>query len=65
MAKKKAVETFTDDEIVFELDRKPCRLLRLTPNSMEVTVLMLDDRRECTLPFAHLPKNIKKQIRPL
>ncbi|MEJ2501623.1 MAG: hypothetical protein P8Y65_11020 [Campylobacterales bacterium] len=65
MAKKKAVEAFTDSEIVFELDRKPCRLLRLNPNSMEVTVLMLDDRREFTLPFAHLPKNIKKRIRPL
>ena len=65
MAKKRAVETYTDDEIVFALDRKPCRLLRLNPNSMEVTVLMLDEHREFTLPFAHLPKNIKKRIRPL
>jgi hypothetical protein len=65
MAKKKPVETFEDEKILFELDRRPCRLLRLNPNSMEVTVLMLDEHREFTLPFAHLPKNVKKRIRPL
>jgi hypothetical protein len=65
VAKKKTVETFSDDEIVFELDHIAYQLLRLNPKRMEVTLRSLDDKKEVTLPFAHLPKAVKKKIRPL
>ena len=65
MAKKKPVESFADTQIVFEHEQETWRLLRLDPNSMNATIVSLDDGREATLPFAHLPKSVKKQIRPL
>ena len=65
MAKKKSVESFADADIVFEHEQKPFRLLRLDPNSMNVVILPLDGGVERTLPFAHLPKSVKKKIRPL
>ena len=65
MAKKKPGESFAEQKILFEHERRPCQLLQLNPNSMDVTLRFLDDGRETTLPFAHLPKSVKKQIRPL
>ena len=65
MGKKKPVESFADAEIVFEHEQMQWRLLRLDPNSMNVTIVSLSDGRENTLPFAHLPKSVKKKIRPL
>ena len=65
MAKKKPVESFAEADIVFEHEKKKYRLLRLDPNSMNVAILSLDDGEERTLPFAHLPKSVKKQLRPL
>lgn len=65
MAKKKPVESFDDTPIFFEHEQRPCRVLRLDPNTMNVILLRLDEGKEQTLPFAHLPKSVKKQIRPL
>jgi len=65
MARKKPVESFAEAEIVFEHEKRPCRLLRLDPNTMNAVILCLDDGKERTLPFAHLPKSVKKKIRPL
>jgi len=65
MAKRKPVESFSDTAILFEHDHASCRVLRLDPNTMNVTLLRLVDGKELTLPFAHLPKTVKKQIRPL
>ena len=64
MGRKKPVESFTDEEIVFEHEQKPYRLLRLDPNSMNVILHCLDDGKERRLPFAHLPKAVKQKIRP-
>lgn len=64
MAKRKPVESFTDDTIVFEHEGGCYRLLQLDPNSMNVTICPLDGGKEQTFPFAHLPKIVKKRIRP-
>ena len=64
MGRKKPVESFADEEIVFEHEQKAYRLLRLDPNSMNVVVRTLDDGKERRLPFAHLPKTVKQKIRP-
>ena len=65
MAKKKPAESFAETEIVFEHEQEQWRLLRLDPNSMNAVIRAQDDGRERTLPFAHLPKSVKKKIRPL
>ena len=65
MAKKKPVESFVEADIIFEHDGAAHRLLRLDPNSMNVTLRRQTDGAEHTLPFAHLPKSVKKLIRPL
>ena len=65
MGRKKPVESFADEAIVFEHEQKQYRLLRLDPNSMNVALHCLDDGKEHSLPFAHLPKTVKKRIRPL
>lgn len=65
MAKKKPVESFADMQIVFEHEQKLWQLLRLDPNSMNAVIVSVDDGKETVLPFAHLPKSVKKRIRPL
>lgn len=64
MAKKKPVQTFPDP-IVFEVDRIAYKLIHLDPNSMEVLLVRIEDSTHQKLPFAHLPKSVKKKIRPL
>ncbi len=64
MAKKKPIQSFIDDEIIFEFESDRCRLLRLNPNIMEADILILESRKQQKIPFAHLPKSVKKKIRP-
>lgn len=64
MAKKKPAEIY-DAPIVFEHERESVRLLQLDPNTMNVTLQRTQTGETFTLPFAHLPKAVKKQIRPL
>ena len=64
MAKKKPVESFADAQIVFEHEQQQWRLLRLDPNSMNAVIVSVDGGKEVLLPFAHLPKSVKKRIRP-
>ncbi|MHC3995024.1 hypothetical protein ACXWTF_09345 [Thiomicrolovo sp. ZZH C-3] len=65
MAKKKPAESYADAKIVFEHEQALWQLLRLDPNSMNVVLRAQDGGKERTLPFAHLPKSVKKKIRPL
>jgi len=65
MAKKRPVDSFENESIVFEEEKVSYRLLRLDPNRMTATLLRLCDNQELTRPFAHLPKSVKKKIRPL
>lgn len=65
MAKKKPIVSFSDAEIIFELEGKTFRLVHLDPNTMEVSIKDTQSKKEHALPFAHLPKAVKKKIRPL
>ena len=65
MAKKRPAESFVDLNIVFEHEQARWQLLRLDPNSMNVVLRATESGKERTLPFAHLPKSVKKMIRPL
>ncbi|WP_345988186.1 hypothetical protein WCX18_11990 [Sulfurimonas sp. HSL1-2] len=65
MAKKRPAESYADLNIVFEYEQELWQLLRLDPNSMNVVLRATESGKERTLPFAHLPKSVKKMIRPL
>lgn len=64
MAKKKPVRLLAEP-IVFEHERMTFKLIHVDPNTMEVLLVCIDDGTERKLPFAHLPKSVKKKIRPL
>lgn len=65
MAKKRPAESFAPGSIAFEFERERYELLRLDPNRMEAMIRSLETGLERKLPFAHLPKHVKKTIRPL
>lgn len=65
MAKKRPSESFAHDDITFEFDGMRCRLLLLNPNDMTVTIQPVESGTTKTIPFAHLPKQVKQTIRPL
>jgi DNA-binding LytR/AlgR family response regulator len=67
--KKKAVIDLSDADIVFMLQDQEARVISFDPNSMTVILNLYEQDRLCkqdrTFPFAHLPKPIKKLVRPL
>jgi len=68
MAKKKKSVELSDKNINFEMDKQSIKIIRFHPTSMEVDVIVNNNGKlkmgMQTLPFAHLPKNIKKLIKP-
>lgn len=64
MAMKKPLERY-DTPIIFTYEQTSVTLLQLDPNSMLVTLRNTITGEIFTLPFAHLPKSVKKKIRPL
>lgn len=65
MAKQKPLRSFENDAIEFDYERVRYRLLQLNPNTMTVSVQACNTKERATLPFAHLPKRLKKRIWPL
>lgn len=65
MAKRKAVENFEQESIEFELEGVRYRIIHLDTAKMTVELRALSSNEPRTLPFAHLPKALKKKIRPL
>lgn len=65
MAKRKPVEDFSSDPITYEQDNVSYALTRFDPNKMTAEVTSLESGERKTLPFAHLPKKVKKLLRPL
>lgn len=67
--KKKAVIDLSAESIAFELDGRTVRLISFNPNTMTLLVNFYHDDKPAgsdgSFPFAHLPKHIKKAIRPL
>lgn len=68
MAKKKKVVSLTEQNITYTEKERHYTLISLNPNTMEVDVVVFTEaegKKRTKLPFAHLPKAIKQQIRPL
>ncbi len=72
MAKKKPTLDFSNDDIRFKLKEQEMKVLSLNQESMNVEVIIMEDaknngikKRVSKMAFAHLPKEIKKLLRPL
>jgi len=67
MAKKKPTLDFSNDNITFKNKEKIVKVLSLNLNSMNVEVIEIEDdmKKVRKMPFAQLPKEIKKVLRPL
>jgi len=69
MAKnKKKVINLSDQNITFSEKERHFKLISFNPNSMEVEVSVSEEseksKKVMKLPFAHLPKELKKVIKP-
>ncbi len=67
MAKEKKSIELTDKKISFKLERVSYNVIRFFPTKMTVDVMVFEDGIKegvKTIPFAHLPKEIKKIIKP-
>jgi hypothetical protein len=68
MAKKKKSIELSDKKIKFHLEKEFYSIIRYYPSTMCVDVMKYDENDTKigirNLPFAHLPKNIKKIIKP-
>ena len=67
MAKKKQTLDFTNDNITFKIKEQTVKVLSLNLNNMNVEVIVTEDekKRVRKMPFAQLPKEIKKVLRPI
>ena len=68
MAKKKKVINLSEQNISYTEDERDIRLISFNPNTMEVDVSISvegEAKRVMKLPFAHLPKEIKKIVKPV
>ncbi|MDP2893862.1 MAG: hypothetical protein Q8N78_05775 [Sulfurimonas sp.] len=67
MAKNKKSIELLDSKISFTLERNLYNVIRFFPTKMTVDVMIFEDGVKegiKTIPFAHLPKEIKKIIKP-
>jgi len=69
MAKnKKKVINLSDQNITFNEKERHFKLISFNPNTMEVEVSVSEDaekvKKVMKLPFAHLPKELKKIVKP-
>jgi len=69
MAKKKETLNLLDKNIQFSQNQQHFQLLSLNLNSMNVEVIEIVEegkkKKVRKMPFGHLPKEIKKLIRPI
>ena len=67
MAKKKKSIELTKDNISFQEKDTLYKLLRFYPDKMTIDTMVYEDGKKQgmrNLPFAHLPKELKKVIKP-
>ena len=67
MAKKKKSIELTSKNIEFMLENTTYKLLRFYPDKMTLDCMVFEGQKKIgqqNLPFAHLPKEIKKIIKP-
>jgi len=67
MGKKKVTLDFSNDNISFKLKEQTIKILSLNQESMNVEVIITENEKKkvSKMAFAHLPKEIKKMLRPL
>ncbi len=69
MAKKKAVIDLSTQELTFDLDELTAKLIAFNPNTMTLQVNFYENGKKIksdnSFPFAHLPKPLKRQLKPL
>ena len=65
--KKKSVE-LSDKKISFTRERITCKVIRYYPTAMSLDVMVTEDDGTKlgmqNIPFAHIPKEIKKLVKP-
>ncbi|MDD5401568.1 MAG: hypothetical protein PHQ93_10305 [Sulfurimonas sp.] len=67
MAKNKKSIELSDNKISFIFERNSYNVIRFFPTKMTVDVMVFEDgvkQGVKAIPFAHLPKEIKKIIKP-
>ncbi|OHE15191.1 MAG: hypothetical protein A2540_04625 [Sulfurimonas sp. RIFOXYD2_FULL_37_8] len=67
MAKSKKSIELINSKISFAIERNLYNVIRFFPTKMTVDVMVFEDGTKegvKTIPFAHLPKEIKKIIKP-
>jgi hypothetical protein len=67
--KKKPVVDLTSQELSFPLDDLTAKLISFDPNTMTVRIDFYGEgvrvKSDNSFPFAHLPKPLKKVVKPL
>ena len=65
--KKKSIE-LSDKKIKFTVDKISYKAIRYYPTAMSLDVMAVDENGEKlgmqNIPFAHIPKDIKKIVKP-
>ena len=68
MSNKKKVIDLVNQDIRFEVDNIHYRILKFYPSVMTLDILRFEKDQTkgelLNIPFAHLPKKIKKMIKP-
>ncbi len=67
MARKKQTLDFSNQEIIFKIKEQEMKVLSLNQNTMDIEVIEYEGERKKVrkMPFAQLPKEIKKLLRPI
>ena len=67
MAKKKQTLDFSNDNITYKTKEQTVKVLSLNLNNMNVEVIVVEDEKKKVrkIPFAQLPKEVKKVLRPI
>ena len=64
---KKSIE-LTDKKIKFNIEKRFFKVIRYYPTAMNLDVMEFDENGEkvglINLAFAHIPKDVKKQVKP-
>jgi hypothetical protein len=67
--KKKPVVDLTSQELSFPIDGLTAKLIAFNPNTMTLRIDLYEDgarvKSDSSFPFAHLPKPLKKVVKPL
>jgi len=67
MAKKKKSIELSDKNLTCKVNEKEYKLIRFYPSAMNVDVKEIGEnatKGQQNIPFAHLPKDIKKLVKP-